>query len=132
MIRIKSSTCNNKCKRIVLMMPLFTLSKNLDAGLLLCGIKSFTSSTTANTNIPSLRESPKHLAAPLSLLRSLQDRPPLLLSVSDRLLDLQLLVCLQVFLLTQTLRSSLQLHHLSLTVGLGAHDGLNTQSYTVS
>ncbi len=60
----------------------------------------------------------KELPVPLCVLSRLLDRPPLLLGVSDRLLNLQLLVLLQVFLLTQTLSSFLQPRYLSLTVGL--------------
>lgn len=70
------------------------------------------------------------LPVPVCVVSSLQDCPPLLLCVFDCLLNLQFLVFLQLFVVTQTLRSCLQLHHSSLTIRLGAQDDLRTKPYT--
>ena len=63
----------------------------------------------------------------LCLRGCLQDRPPLLLCVPYRLLDLWLPAFLQV--VTQTLASALQVGHLGLTLGSGTQNSLKVETH---
>lgn len=59
-----------------------------------------------------------------SLLSSLQDLPPLLLSASDCVLNLSSPALIQALVVTQTLASSLQILELCIPIRLGAQSSL--------
>lgn len=61
------------------------------------------------------------------LLGRLQDRPPLLLCLSDRLLNVDFAALVCVCVVTQSLASPPQVVYLTVTVRFGAQDGLQTK-----